>query len=205
MRPPAFQFYADDFLAGTMEMSQADVGAYIRLLCWQWNRGSIPVRTENQQRITGGPVSDDVISKFTPCPDGLLRNDRLEQEREKQTQYRERQRVKGIQSGKARSKARSKHREPRFNHGSTSVPTTVEPAYEPQTNSPSPSPDGETEEASASLASPPSVKTIATPEQIAARFAEMTAVVSANGHSLEHVTHANASEALTPTETAPNE
>ena len=45
-KAPAFMFYADDFLAGTLEMSQEEVGQYIRLLCHQWNRGSIPVETE---------------------------------------------------------------------------------------------------------------------------------------------------------------
>ena len=53
-KAPAFQFYADDFLAGTLEMSQEEVGQFIRLLCHQWNRGSIPVETEKQQRLSLG-------------------------------------------------------------------------------------------------------------------------------------------------------
>ena len=73
-KAPAFQFYADDFLAGTLEMSQEEVGQFIRLLCHQWNRGSIPVETEKQQRLTGGCVSVDVLVKFRLCEDGLLRN-----------------------------------------------------------------------------------------------------------------------------------
>lgn len=41
MKPPAFQFYADEYLAGTIAMSLAEVGAYIRLLCYQWLNGDI--------------------------------------------------------------------------------------------------------------------------------------------------------------------
>ena len=37
MNPPAFQFYTDDFLGGVSDMTQAEVGAYILLLCAQWN------------------------------------------------------------------------------------------------------------------------------------------------------------------------
>ncbi len=138
-RSPAFQFYADDFLAGTLEMSQSDVGAFIRLLCHQWSRGSIPVETEKQQRLAGGSVSVDVLAKFQLCDDGLLRNARLEAEREKQQEYRNKQREKGLKSALARSVV---------NHGSAAVGTTVEQSHQPdgqpdgqpELNSPSPSP-----------------------------------------------------------------
>lgn len=142
-RSPAFQFYADDFLAGTLDMSQSDVGSYIRLLCHQWSRGSIPVETEKQQRLAGGSISVDVLAKFRLYEDGLLRNQRLEDERIKQDQYRDVQRQKGLLSAKIRKS---------INNGSTAVGTTViatvqpeyQPEYQPNTqpevNSPSPSP-----------------------------------------------------------------
>lgn len=133
-KAPAFQFYVDDFLAGTLELSQADVGAYIRLLCFQWNRGSIPVETEKQQRLAGGSVSVDVLAKFRLQPDGRLVNERMERERQKQIAYREMQAKKGIASGKARRK------EPETNSGSTTVEPTHEPNIQPEGNSPSPSP-----------------------------------------------------------------
>ena len=88
MKPPAFQFYAEDFLAGTLDMSQAEVGAYIRLLCHQWDKGFLSQDREKLQRIAGGPVSEDVLSKFQVGSDGLLRNVRLETERVKQQEYR---------------------------------------------------------------------------------------------------------------------
>jgi len=144
-KAPAFQFYADDFLAGTLEMSQSDVGAYIRLLCHQWSRGYIPVETEKQQRLAGGSFSVDVLLKFQESEDGQLKNMRLEEEREKQRLYRESQSRKGQESAKKRSV---------FNNGSTavqpslnrgSIPVTTEaqpdtqPEGQPKLNSPSPS------------------------------------------------------------------
>jgi uncharacterized protein YdaU (DUF1376 family) len=127
-KPPAFQFYADDFLAGTFDMTTAEVGAYIRLLCHQWNRGSIPVEPEKQQRLAGGSVSDDVRSKFKRGKDGLMRNERMELERQKLDAYREQQRKKGILSGQIRRTVV----EQRLNNGS--IP--VEPTLEPEGNSP---------------------------------------------------------------------
>jgi uncharacterized protein YdaU (DUF1376 family) len=134
-KAPAFQLYADDFLAGTLDLSQEEVGAYIRLLCHQWSRGSIPVEPEKQQRLAGGLVSDAVLAKFRQCEDNLLRNERLEAEREKQANYRNKQREKGLKSALARAAA---------NRGSTAVATTVQPTIQPdgqpEGNSPSPSP-----------------------------------------------------------------
>jgi uncharacterized protein YdaU (DUF1376 family) len=135
VRSPAFQFYADDFLAGTLVMDQADVGAYIRLLCHQWSRGSIPAEAEKQQRLAGGSVSADVLAKFPAGDDGLLRNPRLEIERQKQLEFRESQRQKGLRSAEMRKSV---------NHGSTTVGTAVQPNPQPngqpKGNSPSPSP-----------------------------------------------------------------
>lgn len=39
---PAFQFYVADFLVGVAELTTEAVGAYILLLCRQWDKGSIP-------------------------------------------------------------------------------------------------------------------------------------------------------------------
>ena len=124
MKSPAFRFYADDFLAGTLEMTQEEVGAYIRLLCHQWNRGSIPVEPEKQQRLAGGSVSADVLAKFPRDENGLLKNQRLEREREKQSQFSESQRLKGKKSAEARRTGV----EPGLNRGSTEGSTEIQPS-----------------------------------------------------------------------------
>ena len=41
MKAPAFQFYAADFLVGTSDMTNEEVGIYIRLLCHQWAKGFV--------------------------------------------------------------------------------------------------------------------------------------------------------------------
>ena len=138
MKPPAFRFYADDFLAGTLDLSQADVGAYVRLLCHQWNRGSIPVEPEKQHRLAGGSVSVDVLAKFRVWEDGMLRNDRLESERAQQDQFRAIQSEKGKKSGISRKEGTGV--QPGFNRGSTEPPTEDEPNHQPKTNPPLPLP-----------------------------------------------------------------
>jgi uncharacterized protein YdaU (DUF1376 family) len=128
-KPPAFQFYADDFLSGTMNMTDAEVGLYIRLLCVQWSTGSIPNDDEEiraySKRGLVEPSLNRVKSKFEASPDGLLRNRRLEAERLKQTAYRDRQSEFGRRSAEARLNQPS---------------TNPQPTHQPKPNSPSPSP-----------------------------------------------------------------
>lgn len=83
MKAPAFQFYPDDFLGGVADMTQAEVGAYILLLCAQWGRGEIPLEADRVAMIAKGPVSQHVMAKF---PGG--RNQRMEQVRQKLEDFR---------------------------------------------------------------------------------------------------------------------
>ena len=142
-KAPAFQLYTDDFLAGTLDMSQAEVGQLIRLLCHQWNRGSIPVETEKQQRLAGGCVSVDVLAKFQECEDGLLRNIRLESVRTEKGKFLQSQSVKGKLSAEKR-RLEALERQKQFNQNSTAVEPVLQPDdqphHQPEFNSPSPSP-----------------------------------------------------------------
>ena len=138
-KAPAFQLYTDDFLAGTLEMSQEEVGQFIRLLCHQWNRGSIPVGTEKQQRLTGGCVSVDVLAKFRLCEDGSLRNERLESVRTERGLFLQQQSIKGQQSAEKRRLAASAI-QPELNQTSTEVQPDTQPDGQPESNSPSPAP-----------------------------------------------------------------
>ena len=94
-KPPAFQFYPDDFLGGVSDMTQAEVGAYILLLCHQWNCGKISDDKSRLSLTAKGEVSDHVFNKF---PSG--KNKRLEKERKKQRYYREKQRINGAMGGR---------------------------------------------------------------------------------------------------------
>jgi uncharacterized protein YdaU (DUF1376 family) len=143
-KAPAFQLYTDDFLAGTIEMSQEEVGQFIRLLCHQWNRGSIPVETEKQQRLAGGCVSVDVLAKFDYCEDGLLRNKRLESVRTEKGKFLQSQSAKGKLSAEKR-RLEALERQSQSNQNSTAVAPVLQPDDQPDTqpesNSPSPTPN----------------------------------------------------------------
>ena len=92
-RAPAFQFYADDFLAGTMTMTNEERGAYISLLCLQWSKGFV-TELDIQRICLGMPTHCQSIcqSKFEVGDDGHYRNKRLEKERTKQKERSEKQR-----------------------------------------------------------------------------------------------------------------
>ena len=71
-------------------MSAEEVGAYIRLLCYQWDTGSVPDNDAAICRLAGCSKSCLPIlrKKFTKQPDGL-KNRRLEEVRDEQTANRE--------------------------------------------------------------------------------------------------------------------
>lgn len=120
-QPPAFQFYADDFIGGTCDLTPHDVGCYMRLLCFQWTRGSIPDDKAKLERVTGGMVSADVLAKFK---DG--KNARLEKERKKQSIWREKSRQGGLNSAAKRA--------------ARVVEPPLQPSGQPKGNTLSPSP-----------------------------------------------------------------
>ena len=130
MKPPAFQFYADDFLAGTSDMTDSEAGLYIRLLCAQWNRGSLPNDLDELLRFSRGSTTlqaERVRRKFEVCQDGQLRNARLEDERQKQAVWREKSRLGGKKSGVVRNSTKG---------GSTVVQPPYEATPQPKGNTP---------------------------------------------------------------------
>ena len=86
MKDPAFLFYSNDFLSGTMLMSNEDVGAYIRLLCLQHQKGHLK---EKDMLIICGNKNEDIFNKFTLDEDGNFYNKRLEEEIIKRKKYSE--------------------------------------------------------------------------------------------------------------------
>jgi uncharacterized protein YdaU (DUF1376 family) len=124
MTSPSFQFYADDFLGGTADMTQNEVGAYILLLCQQWNRGSIPLEPERQKLMAKGEVSEHVLAKFK-LKNGKLCNARMEKTRAILNEYREKQRKNGLASGISRRNHRSTTVQPPFNQPLNQTATTT--------------------------------------------------------------------------------
>lgn len=141
-KPPAFQFYASDFLASTVDMTASEVGGYVRLLCSSWDRGPLPkdegklARTMQVTPEEFSAIWPAVRERLTETSKGYI-NKRLEVERKKQADYREKQANKGRASAQQR-----------FNRSSTAVQPEHQPEpsrapsqrLEPEGNSPSPSP-----------------------------------------------------------------
>ena len=131
---PAFLMYARDFYAGTAHFSSAEVGAYVRGMCWSWDNGPLPLKKNARARAMMLNANEfkriwpTVSEKWIETPAGYV-NQRLEQEREKQAVFREKQANNGRASAIARATTK---REPTRNQNST----VVEPERQPKPNFP---------------------------------------------------------------------
>jgi uncharacterized protein YdaU (DUF1376 family) len=144
-KAPAFQLYAADFYMDTLSWTTEEIGAYLRLLLYEWINGPLPNDPKQLYGICGfeknknwkrkwESVSQNLLKKFsritqeiltkyshlTPENENKLINFRLEDERKKQLQYRELQSQKGKISAEKRAEQQ---------------PTTVEPELQPEGNS----------------------------------------------------------------------
>lgn len=132
-KPPAFQFYAKDWIADTRELGPFGRGVLIDLIAFCWENGHVPDNPTGVSTVVGTTVEQVeavwpmLVLKFTTegAPVGRMLNRRLEAERAKQLAYRTQQSAKGIASGESR----------RRNSGMNNGSTGVEPKHEPNTNS----------------------------------------------------------------------
>lgn len=124
MPSPAFQFYPDDFVgSGIVQAAEADeIGAYVLLLCLDWGEEGFAFDERRLARVCRLPVQrfrvvwSHLAPKFPPR-DGRHYNTRLDKERTKQAEWRE----KSVKGGLASAAKRVK--------GGSSV---VEPPLQPQ-------------------------------------------------------------------------
>lgn len=77
-KDPAFLFYSQDFLMGTITMSDAEIGMYVRILCVQHQ--TCHIDAEAMRKLCGGDVPASVLAKFKIDGDGKYYNERLENE-----------------------------------------------------------------------------------------------------------------------------
>ena len=84
MKDPAFLFYPNDWLGGTLGMTFEEKGAYIELLMLQFNRGHM---TSHMIAQTVGQLWVNVQDKFKIDDSGLFYNARLELEIEKRKKF----------------------------------------------------------------------------------------------------------------------
>lgn len=115
MKAPAFQFYPSDFLSdgNQLVMELDEVGAYIRLLCVCWIEGHLPNDPRKLAKMAGTSLREfsRVWPAIAPCfeqdPDSeaFLVHPRLQRERAKQNDRREKARFAGRKSAEIRHSA----------------------------------------------------------------------------------------------------
>ena len=81
---PAVLLYYEDFLAGTADMTDEEVGQYIRLLCYQNAKGHLA--DGYIKRIMPNALAY-VLEKFQADEDGAVFNRRMESEIERRVKY----------------------------------------------------------------------------------------------------------------------
>lgn len=94
-KDPAFLFYPNDYLGGTMGMTFEEKGAYIELLMLQFNRGHM---TEHMIGHTVGQLWKNIKDKFIQDTTGLWYNVRLDEEKSKRMAFTQSRRnnIKGV-------------------------------------------------------------------------------------------------------------
>lgn len=90
---PVFPLYYNDITGSTLDWSDEEFGAYVRLLIHQWRQGSLP---NDYQRLTRIATSLDInwhkLKVKFPVVDGVLKNSYLEEIRDKKAKHSEKQR-----------------------------------------------------------------------------------------------------------------
>ena len=126
MKTPAFQFYPADWLSSqrVQMMTLEEEGAYIRLLCYCWNHGSIPADPAQIARLVGKSCSNEtattvqrMFNERSTTVEGsfnditTLVHDRLEREKDKQAARRDQASEAGKKSAESRKKPTDVQRE----------------------------------------------------------------------------------------------
>lgn len=88
MKNPAVLFYTGDFMTGTLFLNNEEVGAYIRLLCMQHQKGHLS-EEEILQICKKNEIFSSIILHFKKDKKGLYFNKRMELEIEKRQKYSE--------------------------------------------------------------------------------------------------------------------
>ena len=117
-KSPAFQFYPKDYQSdeAVRLMSHEERGIYLDLLCAEWLEKSIPSDPRLLARLVGitprkmAKAWEIIRSKFAPHPsgNGRLIHPRLEDERAKQSEWREKSSKGGLKSAELRRQALEK-------------------------------------------------------------------------------------------------
>jgi hypothetical protein len=101
---PAFLFYAQDFLVGTLALPMDDRGKYITLLCYMHEHGRM---TPDMVMQLIGEISKPLQAKFKTDEAGLWFNQRLEKEIKERQRFIESKQRNGKKGGRPKGKTTS--------------------------------------------------------------------------------------------------
>lgn len=102
-KDPAFLFYAQDWITGTLTMTMEERGQYITILSVMHQTGRMDEKTI---RFLVGNVSDNLKAKFSIDKDGKWFNERLEDEIQKRAKFSESRRKNGSKGGRPKASAK---------------------------------------------------------------------------------------------------
>ena len=85
-KDPAFLFYSNDFLTGTMFFTHEQKGKYITMLCVQHQSGHL---SEKIVLDICGKFDEEIMNKFEKDEQGLYFNKRLDEEKVKRNKFTE--------------------------------------------------------------------------------------------------------------------
>ena len=136
----AWYLFTEDFVAGTQHLNNEEVGVYIRLLCWNWNKRckGIPQDSMTQYRIancitdTEKKSCDEIIQQFF-----VQVNDHFQNERQLQEYLFINKRIEASKlNGKLGGRPKKPSIEPRQNPPTPTPTTTIKPKTKEKSNFP---------------------------------------------------------------------
>jgi uncharacterized protein YdaU (DUF1376 family) len=140
--------YARAWLSSTLGMSREVKGAYIDLLCWEWDNGPLPHSSAGRARIFGAAHTKDAVriwsalrAKFTRTARGWI-NKRLEAQREELAAHRAKAKVaaEARWDGPNSNRASSEHRSSMPRASSEHAPSMSATHAQPMLNGCTPTP-----------------------------------------------------------------
>lgn len=88
MKNPAVLLYTSDFITGTIFMTNEEVGAYIRILCMQHQKGHLK-KDELLQICKKEEIFNSLLNHFKLDENGCYFNERMDLEKDKRQKYSE--------------------------------------------------------------------------------------------------------------------
>jgi len=136
----AWYLFTEDFVAGTQHLTNEEIGVYIRLLCWNWNKRcrGIPCDSMTQYRIancitdTEKKSCDEIIKQFF-----VQVNNHFQNERQLQEYLFINKRIEASKlNGKLGGRPKKPRLEPSQNPPTPTPTTTIKPKTKEKSNFP---------------------------------------------------------------------